>query len=237
MIYNSAQSGFDSIWEFHSSFENTCHSDTVNSFWLLLLLNHCSLLHTNEYNELRLLREASESNRESYAALYIYYTPKLYKYVFTLTRQAKEDTEDIIQEIFLKIWEKRETLAAISSFENYLFRTARNILINRHSHRLVKDRALRQRAYLQPNAHTGPEQDILYISYHKTAREAIGLMPPKRQQIFHLSTQQDRSLDEIAAITGLSKAGVKKQLYTAIRFIKEYLKKHAELIPLLIIFH
>jgi len=58
---------------------------------------------------------------------------------------------------------------------------------------------------------------------------ALGALPPKRRQVFEMSTQEDLSMDEIAARLNISKSMVKKQLYAANSSVKEYLQLHAGL--------
>src|ERR1700749_5066389 len=91
-------------------------------------------------SEPHLLQEAAEGSREAYAMIYQHYLPKLYKYLFDILR-SKQDTEEILQELFLKLWEKREDLAEIKTLNSYLFRIARNRLMNYYDHQKVRQKA------------------------------------------------------------------------------------------------
>jgi RNA polymerase sigma-70 factor (ECF subfamily) len=159
----------------------------------------------------------------------------LFRQLFPLNNASKEDTEEIIQEIFLKVWENRELLPAIQSFQAYVFRMGRNIMVTQFRKKTVRQRAAHELS--QQSAATQGADDILFIEYHAIAREAIHRLPPRQRQIFELRTQHDLSLNEIAAYLGISLAAVKKQLYAAIDSIKTYLRKHAGwLIGLLLFF-
>lgn len=188
------------------------------------------MFHNNAYNEYEnnLMLEVASGNRKAYAELYSSYMPRLYHYLFPLLNESKQDTEEIIQEVFLCIWEKRASLVAVQSFQAYVFRIARNKLVDQHRSRKARIRlAGRAQTATAPQV-VLPEEDILYIHYNKIAREAINRLSPKKQEIFRLSTQEDLSMPEIAAQLGISRSVVKKQLYAARQFVKNYLRHNAE---------
>src|SRR5258708_84460 len=91
--------------------------------------------------EPQLLQQAALGSREAYAALYQHYLPKLYKYLCEIIR-SKEDTEEILQDVFLKLWENKEELVKVKALNGYLFRMARNKLMNRYDHQKVAQKAV-----------------------------------------------------------------------------------------------
>ena len=72
-----------------------------------------------------MLQRTAEGSREAFEKLYAHYYAGLYRFIAFII-DSHEDTEEIIQDIFLKVWVKKETLVGIRSFEDYLFRMARN---------------------------------------------------------------------------------------------------------------
>jgi len=179
------------------------------------------IIYTRETEQI-LLRQAAAGSREAYAALYRYFLPKLYQYTYNIVR-SKEDTKELLQDIFLKLWEKKEDLEKVSSLNSYLFRMAHNKLMNLFDHQKVRQKAM---DYIGMHAvETGStlEDEYIYNEYSETARRAVNSLPPKRRQVFELSNMHDLSYDEIAAELQISKSMVKKQLYSANRQIKDYL--------------
>src|ERR1700748_757866 len=81
--------------------------------------------YTRLKDEQALLQRTAEGSREAFSILYSHYYHGLYRFVSFII-ESREDTEEIIQDIFLKIWLKRETLIGIRSFDDYLFRMAKN---------------------------------------------------------------------------------------------------------------
>lgn len=187
-------------------------------------------------DEQLLLQKTSEGDRQAFSELYTYYTPLLFRLLFPLTHASKEDTEEIIQEIFLKIWENRALLPAIQSFQAYVFRMARNMMVSQFRKKTVQKKATQALSLQGEPVTNRPADDILFIEYHAIAREAINRLPPRQRQIFELRTGEDLSLNEIAVHLGISLAAVKKQLYAAIDFIKDHLRRHAGWLTGLVLF-
>lgn len=176
-----------------------------------------------------LLQEASLGCRTAFTRLYTFYLPKLYKYVYPFVRYSKEDTEEILHDMFMKIWERREGLAAIKSFNSYLYGMARNRLVNIHEHSKVKQKAIDYIFHHSDVTGNNSDDNFIYSQYNEVVQRAINTLPPKRKRVFEMSTNEELSQDEIAAILNISKSMVKKQLYAARRYVIEYLKVHADL--------
>jgi RNA polymerase sigma-70 factor (ECF subfamily) len=185
-------------------------------------------------NEPLLLRCIAEGDWDAYTRLFNYYLPKLSQYIYPFTCESRQDTEEVIQEVFLKIWEKKEFLSGIKSFDSYLFRMAKNKVIDL----LRKQKAgkiLSLRYYeLKNGAPIQPENEIVYNEYQGVAKMAITQLSPKLQEVFIMRTQEEFSLDEIASKLHIPKDTVKKRLYLATTFVKAFLRKHAEWIGLLL---
>lgn len=187
-------------------------------------------------NEPMLLQQVASGDWEAYTQLFHYYLPKLSQYIYPFTAQSQQDTEEVIQEVFLKIWEKKESLVAIRCFDGYLFKMARNKLIDLLSGQKAMDHKHKRYALLKPTTHSEPEQELLYTEYYEAARTAIDNLSPKLKTVFLLSTEQDLALDEIASTLSLPKETVKKRLYLASNTIRNYLSVHTGLVKSLLFF-
>ncbi|RZS74475.1 RNA polymerase sigma factor [Pseudobacter ginsenosidimutans] len=182
-----------------------------------------------------LIRRCVNGDRTAFSSLYSHYAPLLYRLLYPLTRESRHDAEEIIQDVFLSIWEKRELLPAIRNFKPFLFRMARNKLIDLRRKSAVKKRAAGNLEQLSQSSSLSPEEDVLYIEYHSYAMKAIAALPPRQRQIFDLRMSEDLSLDQIAAQLQITTHAVKKNLYTAIRAVKEQLRKNPDwFLPLLL---
>ena len=123
--------------------------------------------------EERLLQQASEGDRNAFAALYTHYSPLLYRLLYQLTGQSKQNTEEIIQEVFLSIWEKKEALVMVKSFRAFVFRVARNKMIDLH--RKSQTQLRHTELYSGLHAHHTGElfNDILFVEYKAAVSRAI----------------------------------------------------------------
>ncbi|HVK46578.1 MAG TPA: RNA polymerase sigma factor [Pseudobacter sp.] len=174
-----------------------------------------------------LIRRCVNGDRAAFSMIYSHYAPLLYRLLYPLTRESRHDAEEIIQDVFLSIWEKRELLPAIRNFRPFLFRMARNKLIDLRRKEGVKKRAAGKLEILTESA-VSPEDDALYSEYHSFAMKAIAALPPRQRQVFDLRMSEDLSLDEIATQLQITTHAVKKNLYTAINSVKEQLRKNPD---------
>jgi RNA polymerase sigma-70 factor (ECF subfamily) len=184
-------------------------------------------------NEPFILQKISEGDWDAYADLFNHYLPKLSQYIYPFAGGSREDTEEVIQEVFLKIWERRETLPVIRSFDSYLFRMAKNQLIDLLGKRKSVRNLHVKYVASRDTVHTEPEQSLLYSEYHTIAQKAIEQLSPKLQSVFRMHSEEELSLDEIAGKLDLQKETVKKRLFLAKTAIKNYLRTNAEWLALL----
>lgn len=184
--------------------------------------------------ESTLLEQAASGDRSAFSRLYTRYLTDLYQYVYVFTR-SKQTSEEIIQDIFVKLWENKENLARIRSFRDYLYRMAKNRILDHIRRVQLGHQILKNIGAESASAYAVADHNLLFNDYYHIARQAVDQLPAKRKLIFCLSTEECLSLDEIADKLGISKSVVKKQLYAAISFVKEYLQEHAGFISLFVL--
>lgn len=186
-------------------------------------------------DEAILIQRVVEGERAAFTVLYSRYINSLYRYIYLFTK-SKETSEDIVQNVFIKIWERRASLKNLSSFKAYLYHCAKNLMLDE-----IRRNQVREKVFLivkdgMEEAVDELEADIMYGEYYQLAQQAIDMLPEKRRQIVEMRIKEDLSLDEIAAKLNISKFVVKKQMYMGLHFVKSYLKKYAELTLYLTLF-
>jgi len=207
-----------------TSWPNTCRITSYFSMNHMSQNNDCC----SPVNELYLLGKISEGDWDAYTQLFQHYLPRLTRYIFPFAGHSMADTEEVIQEVFLRIWERRASLSDIRSFDHYLFRMAKNKLINNLQQRKAHRELHTRYAHTRDEVHSDPENSLQYDEYRAVAMKGIGRLSPKLRIVFVLSTQEEWSLDEISAGLRLPKETVKKRLYMATSFIRTYLREHTE---------
>lgn len=186
------------------------------------------------HNEKELLGRIAEGDRSAFKALYEWYYPVVQKYV-VLFEPSREYLDELTQDIFIKIWEKRDKLEGIESFKDYLFLMVRNTVFN-YFRAMKARKPTKELDDVDVAVGEGSEAALLYKQYYMIVIEAMDKLPSGRQKILKMSIDQGMSLDEIAAELQISRSGVKKQLYAATAYVREYLKEHGEMSAFLFVF-
>lgn len=142
-------------------------------------------------------------------------------------------TEDIIQDVFIKIWMKKEDLPALGNFTYYLFILSRN-----HTFNCLRKKAsqeLRQEEWARQfeQEFYGGSTESDYTTLIETA---VAQLPPQQQKVYLLSRHQRLKHEEIAARLGISLETSRKHIKLALRAITAYVRQHMDTIVLLLLF-
>lgn len=194
------------------------------------------LVAENDFNDRELLLRIAAGEKQAFALLYNRHAPWLTRYIRLFTGDTP-DTEELLQDVFVKVWNKKEQLPEIEQFEAWLNRVTRNTVFNYL--RTLKLRHQLHELDEGASARAGSEQAddrLLLQQYYIIASRAIEKLPARRKQVFQLRLEQNLTLDEIANLLGISRSAVEQHVYAANSFIRDYLNKHAEIKTLLIIF-
>ena len=175
--------------------------------------------------EALLLGQLSQGSMEAFTKIYDHYQPRLRLFIAPFTHYSPSATNEIIQEVFVKLWIKRTQLTGIAMLEYYLQRMAKNHLFDKARLLQIKKRHEDRFASSQASGHSGIEEALQLKEYHALAQEAIRKLPERRLLLFRLSALEGYSLEEIQVQTGLSKEVIKKQLFKARQFIRQHLEQ------------
>ncbi len=137
---------------------------------------------------------------------------------------SPEVAEDLVQEVFVRVWERRATLDPEQSVSRYLFRAVRNETLNYLKHRQVVSRT--QDQVTVHGQLPGPEQELDYQQLSDAVQEAVEQLPDRCREIFLLSRQGEMTYREIAHLLGLSIKTVETQMGRALRSLRLALLPH-----------
>lgn len=149
----------------------------------------------------------------------------------------EQEAEEAVQEIFIKIWEKRKSMDENRNFKSYLFQSVKNHLFN-----LIRDRKKNCQLEDIPEGEFPYEevilQDISYRELENTTYGLIASLPKVQQEVFTLSRLEGLSNHEIALKLNLSKRTVEHHLYLSMKFLRGKLVRKASFYAsLLILFY
>lgn len=162
---------------------------------------------------------------ERFKRLFLPLHPKLYRIAYSLV-EDKSDSEDILQDAYCKLWNKREELEEIQNPEAFCVTLVKNLCLDF----LRSPKANRDKETLEvvviatdssPEKEMEDKDDICHI------QELINQLPENQKQVIRLRGIEDCSFEEIEQITGLSASNIRTLLSRARKFIREKLEKSA----------
>ena len=175
-------------------------------------------------SEYSLVNSLKKGNYIAFNQLFENYSKRLFMFAFSLLK-SDEDAEEIVQEVFLKVWEKRKGLKAELSFKSYLFTIASNSIkaqfIKKAKEINYRDELLSSLIDFEQPA----ENQIDYKTLLDKVDHLIDKMPPRRKQIFLKRKRDEIPVKEIALDLGISEKTVENQISQALKFLKKNLKE------------
>lgn len=173
----------------------------------------------SKQEEKELLIRLIEGDSEAFEKIYYTYVERVYYFAYRYLNSA-EDTEEIVQEVFTRMWENRRNINVEMSFSGYLLTTAKNTIFNEHrkkvNHQAYCAYIIQ---YMQRNMHN-VEQEIVYKDLMELVDKTLAELPPKRREIFRLGRVQGWSHKEIAKKLSISEKTIETHMRLALRDIK-----------------
>jgi RNA polymerase sigma-70 factor, ECF subfamily len=155
--------------------------------------------------------------------LYERYSRRLYGFVL---RYMKSETyaEEIVQEVFIKIWESRNKIDVYSSFESFLFTVAYNAIISQFRKRTKEKKYLEHLKSLQ-QVETAPNltDEIYFNELSEKVQALMNELTPRQREIFQLSREEGLTHEEIAKKLDISVNTVKKHITNTLAFLKSHI--------------
>lgn len=167
-----------------------------------------------------LLESIKQNEKIAFKEIYKRYWSKLYIYAYNVLRE-KEICEDIIQEIFIDLWNRRNSVQ-ISELSAYLYQAVKFRIFKHFRQSKYKDELLAQFDLLQTQYKI---DDLLELQeLHNQINDIIAKLPEQRRVIFQMSRNEELTNKEISEKLNISIQTVKNQISTALHFIRKSLR-------------
>ncbi len=169
-----------------------------------------------------LLQNLIQGDSRAFDALYTRYVPRVEAFACCMLKDRSE-AEDLAHDLFLKLWESRESLQQVRSVRNYLFRMTKNAVFDRFEHKAVDAR------YRQSAAPKDLREIVSNDLVEQIDRQellllidmAIEKMPPQRRNVFRMSRFEGVSYQEIALRLGISQKTVEYHIHEALAELRK----------------
>ena len=166
----------------------------------------------------RIVQEIREGNEKSFRQVFHAYYEGLCQYAFTLIKDM-DDAEDVVQSMFLKIWEKRQTLIITRTIKAYLYKAVYHQCLNHFDHRSVRVKFQERKAVEHVPEVQHPE--VFPNELEERIVAAINSLPKQCRTIFMMSRYQEMKYVEIAKELDISVNTIENQISKALRMLRE----------------
>lgn len=174
-------------------------------------------------NEKELFARMSAGDEAAFTQIFYHYTQRIYHYILNKTK-SPGIAEEIVQEVFIKIWQSRESFSGLSNYEAFLFSMASNKLIDFLRKMAHQDNLKKQVWQTISNISNTTIEELDLKHSRELINKAVERLSPQRRKIFLMNKEQGLSRQEIADRLNLSVNTVNNHLNEAVRLVKEYLE-------------
>lgn len=175
--------------------------------------------------EIAKLEKLKNGDLDSFNEIYFQYSPKIYVRLIRLVKN-QSIAEEILQDVFTKIWLHRESIDPTKGFVSFLNHISDNLAMD-FFRKVQRDKVLQLEVWasaIELYYHT--EEKLFLKDKQQILSKAIDSLSPKRKEILMLNKFEDKSYKEIADLLGISVSTVSNQLVSALKDIKEYIQKN-----------
>jgi RNA polymerase sigma-70 factor, ECF subfamily len=180
--------------------------------------------------EKRILTELKYGNKTAFEYVFKTYFEQLYRYAQEILKDSSQ-AEDVVADLFVRIWEDRKKINVHTSVRSYLFRSTYNASLNvlrkKRSENKYRDFFLHHADFVKSHNYGSssyPLSDIIEKEYNEKIEKVIDDLPPQCRRIFLMSRVEDLPHKEIAERLGISVNTVKSQIMNGLKKLQATIK-------------
>ncbi|MFC7525693.1 RNA polymerase sigma factor [Parapedobacter sp. GCM10030251] len=168
-----------------------------------------------------LLQQLQKGDHEAFEILYHSYSKVLYWHLDKMVKDA-DLAEELLQELFIKVWHSRAKIQPDLPFVNFLYVVAKQLSIDHYRRLARRSRVFEYLGQRQSEAVETTEKDVMGNEARKLLDEAIAALPLQRRKAFELCKIEGKSYKEAAEIMGVSPFTIQNHVAKATHSVKEY---------------
>lgn len=182
----------------------------------------------------KLLYELSQGNELAFTKLYNEYKNVVFSNALKITK-SRMLAEEVVQDVFLKIWQNHENLAEITNIENYLFIISRNHIFDMIK-KIARDTSLVVDSNYKSTSTNDTEDAIKDDQYNVILNQIVDQLPPQQQKIYKMAKWDGLSHQKIGEDLGISTETVKKHMAQALKFVRTKISPYMNMFMTLFLF-
>lgn len=182
----------------------------------------------NSLSDQSIIAALAQGSEQAFKEIYFRYKDKLWYYCFSFLK-SEEDANDMVQDIFIRIWELRSSLNPERSFSSFIYTITRNRILNYFRDISVEQQVKKALSLKAPTDIETIESDLIFSDYQQLLKDAIEQLSPQRKKVFNMSRFDNLSHKEIAARLSISEYTVQEHISGSLHFIKDYVLRHTGL--------
>lgn len=175
-----------------------------------------------------------EGDIRAFEQIYYLHHKKIYAFCVK-NGQPREDAEEVVQEVFLKLWMKKKDIDPTRNLQSYVFAIAKNVIIDKFK-KLVRQKAADEYQLHLLTPVNSTEDEVLYNDLQEKIREVFDSLPEMRKLVFQMSRLRGFSNREIAAELGISIRTVEHHISHALQSFRDKFGQSSALVLLLYVF-
>ncbi len=171
-----------------------------------------------------LIEKLQKGDMEAFDQIFNKYGDRLFGFAFNYLK-SKEETEGLVQDVFMKIWENRTKLKKEASLKSYIFTIAYHKMCKLFRKKHIHERFLDEKAFAL-DATDSLEEQLVYKATLEQVDRLIEKLPEKQKVIFVKSRKEGKSSREIAEEMNLAPGTVDNNISEALKFLRKHISIH-----------
>lgn len=177
-----------------------------------------------DHNEIKLLQRIAESDENAFRDLFELYKDRFYAVAFKMSASAYT-AEEIVQEVFILLWQKRNLLATVEKPKQYLFTVFYRCIYQHFKSEAIEKKFRTEISLLEAKDENRDPDQLTLEEQYQLMDQAVDQLPAQQATAYKLAKQNGLSREQVAAAMGVSPNTVKNHLAGAIRRLKEIVKR------------
>lgn len=172
----------------------------------------------------KIVYDLKRDNEKSLEVLFDYYYPRLYNFSKTFLK-IEDGIDDLLQEVFIKIWKNRKNINTTSNFNSFVFTITRNLLLNELRSRLNNKKMKDEIGKLSIAPEYDDFEKIEYDELKQQVESIVEQLPERQKEVFILSRTEGLSHNEIAEKLDITTKTVEYHISLALKTLKNRFKE------------